>query len=112
MSNETILFFTFIIPIVILISFLFYTRRKKIEDEKNYPILLQKLKDALVAKNTKSIIHYGELVVWNEQLKHKDLVYLYKTIEELSKQNQQLKKLTLIYFNRKLDMERHRPPSI
>lgn len=107
LNNGVLLVFPFIIGGLILVIFLVFIRNKKEKDKKNFPNDWKNFEKALVLKDIRGVGHYGDLVLWNESLSYKNVVFMHTELQQLDQKYDVLEKLKQNVFNKKLHIERH-----
>lgn len=109
LDNGILIVLPFIVGLLILVFFLIFMRRKKQKDSNSFPNDWRRFEKALVLKDVSGITRYGDLVLWNESISHKNVVYMFTELNKLKKKDVELEKLKQHVFNKKLHIERHSP---
>jgi hypothetical protein len=111
MGPGIVLLFTLLFVILVLKSFLIWTKRRSKRHLESFEKDWNSFKLALTEDNIENIRKYGLKIVWNVHLKPKYLKALSESVDSRINDHPELKELENAIFNKKLHWERHLPYS-
>ena len=106
MDNGLILYITLFIPLGLVAIFYMLLGRRKKNDAMNFKSDIMNFERAIATHQYKSINKYGFRLIQNTQLTMKHLSAMSKSVNSLKDDNEELKELRSIIYNKYLDWSR------